>query len=378
MSVPIYKQIKNDLFRQIASGQLREGDRIPSESDIRKQYYVSAITAKNALNMLVDEGVATRIKGKGTFVCSSPYSVPALQNQHREIIIGTVFPYTIHYNTTHYIHYLDEYCQQHNCGLYIRYSRESHEMETDILKRFIRDGVSGILLLPAVAEQSNPFVTQLIENQFPLVFLDRFLPGLDCSYVISDNTAGAQVAAKYLLNTVGRNIAALHFPAWNNTVIDRLKGFANAFAAAGEPLDEINFCEINDLELLDQDNTKRVPYFLSAITEFLRRHGDIRGLFAVNTEIAQVAYYAVIRLGFTPGEDFQMVCFDNPYLPGVNFIQQNNRDMAESAMELLRKQTAGDFTPVHRVVPVRFLPGETVGKDPTALQYLIRSQLPET
>ena len=50
----MYKKIQQDLFNMIASGQLREGDRIPSESELVEQYYVSAITAKNALNSLAD------------------------------------------------------------------------------------------------------------------------------------------------------------------------------------------------------------------------------------------------------------------------------------------------------------------------------------
>lgn len=59
----MYKKIQQDLFNMIASGQLREGDRIPSESELVEQYYVSAITAKNALNSLADRGLITRVRG---------------------------------------------------------------------------------------------------------------------------------------------------------------------------------------------------------------------------------------------------------------------------------------------------------------------------
>ena len=84
----MYKKIQQDLFHMIASGQLREGDRIPSESELMKQYYVSAITVKNALNALVDRGLITRVKGKGSFVSKSPYSVSRSDNDGQSLSIG--------------------------------------------------------------------------------------------------------------------------------------------------------------------------------------------------------------------------------------------------------------------------------------------------
>lgn len=68
----MYKKIQQDLFNMIASGQLREGDRIPSESELVEQYYVSAITAKNALNSLADRGLITRVRGERIFCKQKP------------------------------------------------------------------------------------------------------------------------------------------------------------------------------------------------------------------------------------------------------------------------------------------------------------------
>ena len=68
MSLPMYKKIQQDLFHMIASGQLRKGDKVPSESELMEQYYVSAITAKNALNALADQGLIVRVRGKGSLL----------------------------------------------------------------------------------------------------------------------------------------------------------------------------------------------------------------------------------------------------------------------------------------------------------------------
>lgn len=65
---PPYYQLANILRDQIATGLLRAGDRVPSEAQLCEQYKVSPMTARRALNILLDEGLVTAARGRGTFV----------------------------------------------------------------------------------------------------------------------------------------------------------------------------------------------------------------------------------------------------------------------------------------------------------------------
>lgn len=68
----LYVQIK-DIYRdKILSGELQNGDRIESESEIQKLFGVSRITARQAILDLEKEGMVNRGRGKGTFVTWSP------------------------------------------------------------------------------------------------------------------------------------------------------------------------------------------------------------------------------------------------------------------------------------------------------------------
>ena len=69
--IPKYEQIKLDLLSQIKQHQFVPGDKFYSESDIKKKYDVSSITAVKALNQLTNAGYLYRIQGKGTFVSKS-------------------------------------------------------------------------------------------------------------------------------------------------------------------------------------------------------------------------------------------------------------------------------------------------------------------
>ncbi len=65
---PPYYQLAHILRQQIASGELRPGDRVPSEVQLCERYGVSPMTARRALNILLDEGLVTAARGRGTFV----------------------------------------------------------------------------------------------------------------------------------------------------------------------------------------------------------------------------------------------------------------------------------------------------------------------
>ncbi|WP_301124562.1 GntR family transcriptional regulator [Streptomyces cacaoi] len=62
------RQIADDLRARITSGELMPGDRMPGEPALVKDYGVAKETARRALTLLVDEGLAVRRRGSGTYV----------------------------------------------------------------------------------------------------------------------------------------------------------------------------------------------------------------------------------------------------------------------------------------------------------------------
>jgi GntR family transcriptional regulator len=65
---PVYVQLANLLKKHISEGIFQIGDRLPSESQLCNRYAVSPMTVRRAINLLVDEGVASTAQGRGTFV----------------------------------------------------------------------------------------------------------------------------------------------------------------------------------------------------------------------------------------------------------------------------------------------------------------------
>lgn len=67
-SVPIYYQLKAIIHKRIKSGEYAEGGIIPSERELAKDFSISRMTVRQALNQMVAEGSLVREKGRGTFV----------------------------------------------------------------------------------------------------------------------------------------------------------------------------------------------------------------------------------------------------------------------------------------------------------------------
>jgi GntR family transcriptional regulator len=66
--LPVFRQIAELLVRQIKAGYWREGERLPTESELAQQLQVAVGTLRKALALLEDSGVLARIQGSGTYV----------------------------------------------------------------------------------------------------------------------------------------------------------------------------------------------------------------------------------------------------------------------------------------------------------------------
>jgi GntR family transcriptional regulator len=67
-SEPRYRQLAAILRGQIERGELRPGDRLPSQVTLVQEYGVARMTAGKAIQVLVDEGLAVVVPGMGTYV----------------------------------------------------------------------------------------------------------------------------------------------------------------------------------------------------------------------------------------------------------------------------------------------------------------------
>ena len=76
--VPIYAQITGQIKAKIYSGELKEGEMLPSIRLLARQLRISVITTKRAYEDLEGEGLIYTLPGKGSFVAAQN---PALRRE---------------------------------------------------------------------------------------------------------------------------------------------------------------------------------------------------------------------------------------------------------------------------------------------------------
>lgn len=68
--IPLYQQIRIELFGMIQSEKIKQADTLPAENDLAQAYQVSRQTIRQALGLLASENLVERTPGRGTTVCS--------------------------------------------------------------------------------------------------------------------------------------------------------------------------------------------------------------------------------------------------------------------------------------------------------------------
>lgn len=77
---PIYDQISKQIRAQIMSGELAEGELLPSMRMLAKELRISVITTKRAYEELERDGFIATVAGKGSFV--APKNLEFVREEH--------------------------------------------------------------------------------------------------------------------------------------------------------------------------------------------------------------------------------------------------------------------------------------------------------
>lgn len=165
--VPKYYQIQQDIIDAIKSGELQPGDKVDSESVLKKKYNVSTITVRKAFNDLINKKFLIGVQGVGTFV--------AKKQMNRELTS---------------ISFSDELIQQ---GYKV-------DMQVDKIEEVVNESIADILKIP----QKQPMICvsriRLANNEpiaYQSSYMDSNLLSLDQAQKIYENKSFYKTLAEH-------------------------------------------------------------------------------------------------------------------------------------------------------------------------------------
>ena len=86
-ALPIYLQAANSIKRDIVTGKLPPGAKLPSVRDLAVEYTINPNTVSRVYKELESEGVCFTRRGMGTFVTEDPGKVDQMKEEMADTLI---------------------------------------------------------------------------------------------------------------------------------------------------------------------------------------------------------------------------------------------------------------------------------------------------
>ncbi|MCG8572564.1 MAG: LacI family transcriptional regulator [Spirochaetes bacterium] len=221
---------------------------------------------------------------------------------------------------------IEKVAKVHGYHIIVCDSENDLEIEKKHLQDFLDKDVSGIICTPVPG--TNPFFSELIEDKFPLVILDRTIPVKGINFVTSDNREGLYQATKYLLDLGHKNILYIGGSRDAYPENDRFFGFKRAMDEVKNPIQNklVIYCNY------DWDKAYH------EIRKFLSDKIPFTAVLATNDMMAYGVKKALEENNLRVPQDISIIGYDDiPFssLIGLTTIAQPGYEMGRNAMILL-------------------------------------------
>lgn len=350
--VLLYDEIRRYLLAAIEQGQFRPGDRLPSESELARQFHVSRITSKRALQLLEQEGVVTRFRGRGTFVAGraasggdatpSAATDPGRSRRQRPLQIGFIVPDIDDVYGAEMLRAIDERAAELGYQLVLRRTVGNAARETEAIVEFAASGIAGLVIFPIHGEYYNREILRLVLDRFPIVLVDRSLKGIAVSSVATDNYQAGLTLTSALLDRGHREIGFVSAsPEHTSSIHDRYQGYLAAFRQRGrEPRLDHALLELSStLPGVARDPAGVADRDL--ISAFLRRQPAISAFVACEYPLALLIDEAISARNDDTLDPIGIACFDSPPERSSRHrflhIHQREQDIGQVAIDLLHE-----------------------------------------
>ena len=337
--VPLYCQLADEIQHQIESGQIKPGDKLPSESEMIQIYNIGRPTVRMALSQLVNKGYLAKEHGRGTFCKTAKVAEEAL---NIDVILDMSDTYFIPY-------YMKSICQvlaDHKCNFIVNDSNNSTPQICALLRNILQKGTSGVILQSShnhepVSEELEECFRMYRNAGVPYLMIDCAYDVPDSSYTMLDEEQGGYLAGKYLQELGHTNVLAISMPAYKDSLL-RLEGFCRAYTEAGLP-------QPSNLAYRKEEEENK-PFGQQLLRCLDTYHPT--AIFCYNDEMAVECIRILRNSGIRVPEDISVLGFDDsvlaetcvpPLTTVVHPKQELGKQAAQALLDLIYKKQSWPY-----------------------------------
>lgn len=197
----------------------------------------------------------------------------------------------------------------------------------ELIQMFRERHVDGYIISPPEGIEED--ITSLLNSGIPVVFFDRYLPGIEVDTVIVDNFESTYNAVSCLIKSGHKNIGFITLDSLQTQMQDRLAGYEKAL-------------EENGLS----PHVKEISYNLSPeniirhITSFLERKVKLDAIIFATNYLGVSGLKAIRNLGLSINDQLAVISFDDHDLfelhnPSITAITQPVDEIADVIINVL-------------------------------------------
>ena len=232
------KESKSEiLFRQLQEKlvAMSSGDLFPSVRQLMKEYGVSQLVVKEALDKLTEHGLIDSRVGKGTFV--------KVEGRQRPLRILFYFP-----DWPGYPQDIDIELREEARRRGYNFKKIIYDVNDDFYDRLAWAEADAILINPIRGDLSPEQLKILLQAPIPVVMVKSTLGGTGLNYICGNNTIAGMMAANYLIDLGHTELAFIQSEPVNKTFNELYDGFCHVAESRNAGVVRID-CDIHYGEL---------------------------------------------------------------------------------------------------------------------------------
>ncbi len=305
-----YYQIIEDIKKQILSGDIPAGGKLPSENELSASYHVSRQTVRKAIAELTNAGYVYAVHGKGTFC------MELSKHPHTSKNIAVVTTYLSDYIFPKVIKGIDEALTEEGYSIILKNTRNSRSQEAKCLEELLQKDIEGLIIEPSKSHifcRHMKLYQKLDEYKIPYVFIQGCYAQMnDKPKVLMDDCKGGYLITKYLIEQGHKRIAGV-FKSDDIQGQNRHKGYVKALQEEGIPYDP-------DLIIWFYTEDRTIhPY--ESIKKMMIDGLQLDSVVCYNDQIAISVIRALQELGHKVPEDISVTGYDNSYMASYGGLQ---------------------------------------------------------
>lgn len=307
-------------------------------ADVAKKANVSKSTVSQFLNkryQYMGEETKRNIEEAIKELGYQPNFIARSLKQKRTSTIGIIVANIMHRLSTEVSRAIEDFCHSNEINTIVCNADDDPIKEKKYIEMLRAKQVDGLIIFPTGKNQE--LYKNMVDQQYPLVFMDRIVSDVKVDTVVVNNEEWASRGIQHLIDNGHERIAMIAPPLTISPRIERAEGYKKTLRKNGIDLNPHYFI------------STEIGAVKKELARLLAGDKPPTAIFAANDlAFLQVAEYVKEKAIQVP-EELSIIVFDNiPFAhistPTITTIAQPSFEMGKKAAELLLLQIEGEGT----------------------------------